>query len=514
MSAPIVVLIDELDRIEDEEIRIVAQLVRSVADFPGISYVLAYDAERVMRALGGSEKLEHGRAYLEKIVQLQIPLPVLMDDEIHRLIEADLDPLCDEGLIPGGRTSIERYTNLRALLVPRLIATPRDAKRLTGTFSILLRMLAGEVYWIDLLGFCALLVKAPLTVEQIKGDPDAVVDDPTSVDEMVGRAADQKASVEALLDRMNPEREGGAGVRRLLASLFPRLSEDRAGRRYDRREGTSICKMRALLTTLRLDLVPGYFSHNEVLDLFGRPEEEVTAFLRLTYDQNRIGYLIVKLEDMNAELTTIPQQSFWRGVAVFLEKPDDEYLAAYSPMYEIVRSFAAIFFKITGQAARDLFLDLVSEGEVEITASLMRSHIFQHGLFGCTRSHNRDGVFLDGPEAEAIAREQAAQHRDLHLAGRFLWSIWQFNAVYTMINAGVWDEACQVRLTAFLTDPKAVDALTLMFFGAHYTTNREMIAKFLDVDTYLRLVDQRLTAVDLHESVRLALEKAKDPMFG
>jgi predicted KAP-like P-loop ATPase len=51
ISAPIVVLIDELDRIEDEEIRIVAQLVRSIADFPGISYVLAYDAERVIRAL-------------------------------------------------------------------------------------------------------------------------------------------------------------------------------------------------------------------------------------------------------------------------------------------------------------------------------------------------------------------------------------------------------------------------------------------------------------------------------
>ena len=514
VSAPIVVLIDELDRIEDEEIRIVAQLVRSVADFPGISYVLAYDAERVRRALGGSQKLEHGRAYLEKIVQLQIPLPVLMDDEIHRLIEADLDPLCDEGLIPGSRTSIERYTELRALLVPRLIATPRDAKRLTGTFGILLRMLAGEVYWIDLLGFCAMLVKAPLTVEQIKRDPDAVVDDPTSVDEMVVRASDQKAGVEALLDRMNPEREGGGGVRRLLAFLFPRLSEDGADRRYDRRDDASICKMRALLTTLRLDLVPGYFSHAEVLDLFGRRPEEVTEFLRHTYDQNRIGNFIVKLEEMSAELTTILQQSFWRGAAAFSKKADDEYPAAYSPMHEIVRSLATIFFKITGQAAQDLFLDLVSEGEVEITASLMRSRIFQHGLFGYTRSHKRDGVFLDGPEAEAIAREQAVQHRDLHLAGRFLWRIWQFDPVYTMIDAGEWDEACQARLTAFLTDPRAVDALTLMSFGADYTTSREMIAKFLDVDTYLKLVDERLSVADLHESVRLALEKAKDPIFG
>jgi predicted KAP-like P-loop ATPase len=75
ITAPIIVLIDELDRVEDEKIRVVAQLVRAIADFPGISYVLAYDVERVIRALAGSEKLERGRAYLEKIVQLQVPCP-------------------------------------------------------------------------------------------------------------------------------------------------------------------------------------------------------------------------------------------------------------------------------------------------------------------------------------------------------------------------------------------------------------------------------------------------------
>src|SRR5437016_1539010 len=53
IDVPIIVLIDELDRVEDEEIRTVAQLVRSVADFPGISYVLAYDSKRVIQTLGG-----------------------------------------------------------------------------------------------------------------------------------------------------------------------------------------------------------------------------------------------------------------------------------------------------------------------------------------------------------------------------------------------------------------------------------------------------------------------------
>jgi predicted KAP-like P-loop ATPase len=277
MSAPIVVLIDELDRIEDEEIRVVAQLVRAIADFPGISYILAYDVERVIRALAGSEKLDRGRAYMEKIVQLQVPLPILMDDEIHRLIEADLDDLSAAGLIPSNRSSIERYKGLRGLLVPHLIATPRDAKRLTGTFRTLVHMLSGEADWIDLMGYCALLVKAPLTVEQIKRDPDAVVDDPTSVDEMVARASEGEKGMETVLGRGNPEYEGGGGVRNLLTFLFPRLSDDRVGRRYGDRDPTSICKIRPLLTTLRLDLVPGFYSREEIEKMFSRPSDDLAG---------------------------------------------------------------------------------------------------------------------------------------------------------------------------------------------------------------------------------------------
>jgi energy-coupling factor transporter ATP-binding protein EcfA2 len=513
VNVPIVVLIDELDRIEDEEIRIVAQLVRSVADFPGISYVLAYDAERVIRALAGRDaKIERGRAYLEKIVQLQFPLPVLLDNELWGLIEADLDRLCDEGLIPGSRTSIERYTGLRGLLVPRLIATPRDVKRLTSAFGTLARMLGAEVDWIDLLGFCALLVKAPLTAEQIKRDPDLIVDDPTSVDEIVARASDEKAAREGLLEHLNPDGEGGTAMRRLLAFLFPRLSDDPASRRYDRRQGTSICKMQPLLTTLRLDLVPGYFSRETVLDLFNRPASDVTAFLQGNYAADRIGNFLAKLGDTGEELATISQEAFWHGVVAFLRKPDAELLGAASPMHEIVREFGAIFFKITGTAARSLFRDLLAHGDVELTASLLRSHIFHYGLFGHNPSNRI--AFLERSETEQIGRDTASNYREQHLAGRFLWTLWGFNPVYTMVDSGVWDDACRDRLKEFLADPRAIDALTMMFFGATYGTGRDFIGKLVDLDEYLAAVDRRLAAGDLHESVRLALDKAKHPMFG
>jgi predicted KAP-like P-loop ATPase len=101
LKANIVILIDELDRVEDAEVRTVAQLVRAVADFPRVSYLLAYDADRVAQALGGGSapgEIERGRAYLEKIVQLQIALPAVLPSQLRNLLRKEWARLVEGGL--------------------------------------------------------------------------------------------------------------------------------------------------------------------------------------------------------------------------------------------------------------------------------------------------------------------------------------------------------------------------------------------------------------------------------
>lgn len=146
-------MIDEIDRVEDDEVRAIAQLVRSVADFPNISYVLAYDTARVVQALGTGEtdaalRMDRGRTYLEKIVQLQTPLPLTLEDETARFIKSELAPLKDLDL-PESFYSIDRYTTLIEILTGYLIRTPRDVKRLVGTFHALGGMVRNEVDWIE-----------------------------------------------------------------------------------------------------------------------------------------------------------------------------------------------------------------------------------------------------------------------------------------------------------------------------------------------------------------------------
>jgi predicted KAP-like P-loop ATPase len=156
----LVVLIDEIDRLDDSEVAVLAQLVRAVADFRHISYLLAYDPDRVAEALGKGNAAR-GRAYLEKIVQLEIPLPHILPQQIRHIIEARF-----RELVASPDDHRERLSEILNLLVPSSVSTLRDAKRLLGVFELLYRLLHFEVDEVDLLGWAAILTKYPY-VEQV-----------------------------------------------------------------------------------------------------------------------------------------------------------------------------------------------------------------------------------------------------------------------------------------------------------------------------------------------------------
>lgn len=70
----IICMIDDLDRLSNEQVLYVMQLVKNIADFPRIIYILAYDRKILTRALGKSDG-KNGESFIEKVVQLQINMP-------------------------------------------------------------------------------------------------------------------------------------------------------------------------------------------------------------------------------------------------------------------------------------------------------------------------------------------------------------------------------------------------------------------------------------------------------
>lgn len=191
----VVVLIDELDRVDDDEVRAVAQLVKAIGDIKGISYLVAYDPERVADALGrgsGHDRRQNGESYLEKIIQHPIPIRPLFSHDVTRFLNALLDhhDLALPSDLQEEESKVIEHIRQSAL-------TPRELKRLVGSYAILDRMLRKEISPADLMGYCWLLTKAPSLREAIAQNIDAMVDDPAAdeISHRVIREIDKRESL-------------------------------------------------------------------------------------------------------------------------------------------------------------------------------------------------------------------------------------------------------------------------------------------------------------------------------
>lgn len=83
LTRPILVVIDDIDRLPSEEIFEVIQIINVNADFPNLVYLLLFDRTAVERSI--ERPFEHrGRDFLEKIIQGSFHVPALSLDEIRQ----------------------------------------------------------------------------------------------------------------------------------------------------------------------------------------------------------------------------------------------------------------------------------------------------------------------------------------------------------------------------------------------------------------------------------------------
>ena len=90
----LLIVMDDLDRLNPDELLILFKLVRLVGDVPGLHYLLAYDEDTVHHLLkqtaiaGGSS--ERARRYLEKIVERRWEVPPLTDEQVDEILFSKL----------------------------------------------------------------------------------------------------------------------------------------------------------------------------------------------------------------------------------------------------------------------------------------------------------------------------------------------------------------------------------------------------------------------------------------
>jgi hypothetical protein len=222
----IVIFVDDIDRLDKQEIYSLFRLVKLTADFSNTTYILSFDEAMVAAAIGdrfGMGDKKAGASFLEKIIQVPLIIPKAQPEALKKfcfeMVDAAILSIKNQGSMEEIRRFVDQFTTK---VLPRL-STPRLAVRYGNTLSFSLPLLDGEVNTTDLMLIEAIKIFYPDHYQFIKENADYLVG---SYEAMMGtrdntKAKELKEHLNSLDQKLSKSEQ--QKVRDLLSSLFPTL---------------------------------------------------------------------------------------------------------------------------------------------------------------------------------------------------------------------------------------------------------------------------------------------------
>ena len=322
---PIIVFIDDIDRLFPNEVFEMVRIIKAVGELPHVGYVLAWDSAYVSSAL---EKLgvPYAGSYLDKVVQIRMPLPSLSLSARRKLINDALDELAPEALVPRFKAHDQRLSGLYYSGLRELLDQPRDMARVFNAVRMIEPPLRGEIVFADILGLAALSVKAPAVFELLRRNPRL----------FVGRVVDDHGLLEKseyVIKDGIPERglaydasSSPSSVQRVVHYLFPSVAEaeDSYALGHASYVDGTIAHPARLAVALQLSVTSGDVSLEAAKRYLQQPEQRLAvieslttencyAFLELLGDvaQSLGGEGIVDLDDLCMSIAGLPEQALF-----------------------------------------------------------------------------------------------------------------------------------------------------------------------------------------------------------
>lgn len=173
INKKIIVIIDDIDRLTNIQIRDIFQLVKQVADFPNVIYILVMDRNVVQSALTAVHEIDDGNEYLEKIIQIPLEIPQLSKEKLNNIFLNQLETILKN-------TSIEvkidnsYWNNIFINCISPYINNLRDVNRILNTFQFKYGVLQQETSFEDMIAITTLEVMEPKLYKWISINKDTV----------------------------------------------------------------------------------------------------------------------------------------------------------------------------------------------------------------------------------------------------------------------------------------------------------------------------------------------------
>jgi hypothetical protein len=215
----ILIVIDDIDRLNNDQIRQVFQLVTAVANFPNVTYLLSFDKEIVVNALADVQK-GNGEEYLEKVVQMPISLPDVQREDIKKILYARLRDI--QRQYTADMFDENDWEQNYDYYFEPYVKNIRDINRLCNAVSFKYGALTLDVHFMDLVGITVLELFAPKAYEWAKNHHEMLLGSYGDRYSLMN-SYDERDTCEELTNYLgaSESRERIQDILELIARLFP-----------------------------------------------------------------------------------------------------------------------------------------------------------------------------------------------------------------------------------------------------------------------------------------------------
>lgn len=440
------IIIDDVDRLSNDQIRQIFQLITSVANFPKMRYLVVFDKDIVIKALSKVQE-GSGEAYLEKIIQMPIEVPKPSAAQLSNIMMQNL------------RTIYETYYHSTfdyalwkrsyEICCEPFIKSVRDINRICNSLSVKLSAIASEVNFMDMTALTTIQVVFPPIYDWIKRDKVNSIEH--IIKKMHGKDDEPEITNEKIIGWLRylgyPEEDFESITDKItacLAFLFPNWSIKSAvnyGKPYNEInaiKNNNICSSYKFDRYFSLDLdsitikqsdilkIKDTFSVNEIIDVFKEHCNNDTI--------SELAYVILSIKnDLTEERATIVFQAILDSFFTICFENSEENSKAYGAFDQFqILSYEMI--KAIPQDNRLNFLnDIVSSDNFNRVISFMPAMRYieiDHGRL--ESEYRRESVIT---ESELNTIEQVLCRRvDGYITNHILYDITHWRMLVDTLN--------------------------------------------------------------------------------
>lgn len=387
IDTKLIIVIDDIDRLNNTEIRQIFQLVKSLADFPNTIYLLSFDKDVVINAL---KKVQEGSGneYLEKVVQVPFEIPQISKREVEHFLFKNLDELIQ--YIAEERWDQTYWGNIYHSGLKHLFNNIRDVNRYLNSLSFGFHLVKDEVNPIDFIAITAMQVFIPNLYKSIKDNKVLFAGIKDSYPESEDAREKEQSRIEIILnqvDELQPDI-----LTDFLQRLFPRMENVSYSHSFleSWRKKGRICSPDIFDTYFKLFIPKDEISLREIERILstGNDIEAFSSELLKLNQDNKIIRFLERMEDYTRE--DIPEENIVPIINVLMDIgdlfPDGSrgFSATSTPM-RILRLFFQLSHRYLEHKKRfEIFTDAIKNSKKSLYTIVNEISVQceQHGKYG------------------------------------------------------------------------------------------------------------------------------------